>query len=623
MPFKLLVFFSWSCFSLLLSQLQAAEKPNILFIAVDDMRCDLGCYGVQHVHSPNIDQLAASGVLFQRAYCQQAVCNPSRVSLMTGLRPDSTRVWDLVTDFRTTIPNAVTIPQHFRAHGYRAVAFGKIFHNTFPDDVSWDEPTHQAQNVARYSPANQQKLAKFKDQLREQGKPQDLIERLRGPATEIQEQPDEMNFDGRQTLDAIEKMRTLSQQNQPFFLSVGYIRPHLPWITPKKYWDLYEREKIPLARNPFLPAGMPEVAFSQRSMGGFYELRGYMDYLEAPSPFDAALSETQQRELRHGYYASVSFVDAQIGLLLKSLRDLKLDQNTIVILWSDHGWKLGEHRSWCKQTNLEIDTHALLIVRVPNAASNGKALSQLVEFIDIYPTLCELAGIAQPKELEGKSFAPLLRDASLPHKPAAISQFPRKHSGRDYMGYALRTENYRYIEWLDAETGEIFAQELYNQQEDPDENKNLAANSNIPTNAADTTHPNRVLLSSLSQQLWNTIPRPKFPLVLSNTANNDSQTNQTLTWHAGSDTKLPTANPKGAFKQASFVNETEDTVELWWQGADGSEKSYGKLAAGERFNIRTRPGAVWVVKDDSQKRLGFFVIEEGNFARVLGVIPQP
>ena len=267
MPFKLLVIFSWSCFSLLLSQLQAAEKPNILFIAVDDMRCDLGCYGVQHVHSPNIDQLAASGVLFQRAYCQQAVCNPSRVSLMTGLRPDSTRVWDLVTDFRTTIPNAVTIPQHFRAHGYRAVAFGKIFHNTFPDDVSWDEPTHQAQNVARYSPANQQKLAKFKDQLREQGKPQDLIERLRGPATEIQEQPDEMNFDGRQTLDAIEKMRTLSQQNQPFFLSVGYIRPHLPWITPKKYWDLYDREKIPLARNPFLPAGMPEVAFSQRSMG--------------------------------------------------------------------------------------------------------------------------------------------------------------------------------------------------------------------------------------------------------------------------------------------------------------------------------------------------------------------
>lgn len=621
MPFKLLVILSWSCFSFLLPQNLTAGKPNILFIAVDDMRCDLGCYGVQHVHTPNIDQLAESGVLFQRAYCQQAVCNPSRVSLMTGLRPDSTRVWDLVTDFRTTIPNAVTIPQHFRAHGYRAVAFGKIFHNTFPDDVSWDEPTHQAQNVVRYSSANQEKLAQFKAQLRAQGKPQDLIERLRGPATEIQEQPDEMNFDGRQTLDAIEKMQELAQQDKPFFLSVGYIRPHLPWITPKKYWDLYERDKIPLASNPFLPLGMPEVAFSQPSMGGFYELRGYMDYLDAPSPFDASLSETQQRELRHGYYASVSFVDAQIGLLLKSLRDLQLDQNTIVVLWSDHGWKLGEHRSWCKQTNLEIDTHAPLIVRAPKASSNGKALSQLVEFIDIYPTLCELVGIAQPEALEGKSFAPLLQDPTLPHKPAAISQFPRQHLGRDYMGYALRTESYRYIEWLDTETGEIYAQELYDHNQDPQENQNLAAN---PTNQGTTTdiaQPTRELISNLSQQLWQTIPRPKFPLVLSNSRSNENLTTHQLTWHAGTEMELPVASPKDAFKQATFMNETTETIELWWQGADGSEKSYGKIPAGERFNIRTRPGAVWVVKDNSQKRLGFFVIEESNSARVRGIIP--
>jgi arylsulfatase A-like enzyme len=585
------------------------------------MRCDLGCYGVKHVHTPNIDQLAESGVLFQRAYCQQAVCNPSRVSLMTGLRPDSTRVWDLVTDFRTTIPNAVTIPQHFRTHGYRAVAFGKIFHNTFPDDISWDEPAHQAQNVARYSAANQEKLAQFKEQLRAQGKPQDLIERLRGPATEIQEQPDEMNFDGRQTLDAIDKMQELAQQDKPFFLSVGYIRPHLPWITPKKYWDLYERDKIPIANNPFLPLGMPEVAFSQRSMGGFYELRGYMDYLDAPSPFDAPLSETQQRELRHGYYASVSFVDAQIGLLLKSLRDLKLDQNTIVVLWSDHGWKLGEHRSWCKQTNLEIDTHAPLIVRVPKASSNGKALSQLVEFIDIYPTLCELVGIAPPEALEGKSFAPLLHDSTLPHKPAAISQFPRKHLGRDYMGYALRTKSYRYIEWLDTETGEIYAQELYDQNQDPHENQNLAAAPTSQGTTTDIAPPTRELISNLSQQLWQTIPRPKFPLVLSNSPSNENLTTHQLTWHADSEMKLPAANPKGAFKQATFTNETTETVELWWQGADGSEKSYGKLAPGERFNIRTRPGAVWVVKDSSQKRLGFFVIEESNSARVSGIIP--
>jgi iduronate 2-sulfatase len=617
MPSKLFAIIGWLCGSLLITQLLATDKPNVLFIAVDDMRCDLGCYGVKHVLSPNIDQLAASGVLFQRAYCQQAVCNPSRVSLMTGLRPDTTRVWDLVTDFRTTIPNAVTIPQHFRAHGYRAVAFGKIFHNTFPDNVSWDEPTHQAQNVARYSPANQQLLTKFKQQLKADGKPQELIERLRGPATEIQEQPDEKNFDGRQTLDAIEKMHKLAQQDQPFFLSVGYIRPHLPWITPKKYWDLYERDQLPLARNPFLPEGMPEVAFSQRSMGGFYELRGYMDYLDAPSPFEAALTEEQQRELRHGYYASVSFVDAQIGLLMQALQEMKLDKNTIVVLWSDHGWKLGEHRSWCKQTNLEIDTHAPLIVRVPNAPSNGKPLPQLVEFIDIYPTLCELAGIAQPQNIEGKSFAPLLQDATLPHKKGAISQFPRKHLGRDYMGYALRTDNYRYIEWLDLENGEVYAQELYDQNQDPDENVNLASASQ------QTQLRNQSLIAELSQQLWQTIPRPTFPMVLTPLVSEDRNGPVAdLTWQVGTDKPLPVANPNGSFKQASFVNENSAAIELWWQGSDGSERSYGKLLPGERFNIRTRPGAVWVIKDKEQKRLGYFVIEETQASRVVGVIPK-
>ncbi len=593
----------------------AADKPNILFIAVDDMRCDLGCYGVSHVRSPNIDQLAASGVLFQRAYCQQAVCNPSRVSLMTGLRPDTTRVWDLVTDFRTTIPNAVTIPQHFRAHGYRAVAFGKIFHNTFPDNVSWDEPTHQAQNVARYSPENQQRLAKFKQEMREAGKPQDLIERMRGPATEIQEQPDENNFDGRQTLDAIDKMRELAKQEQPFFLAVGYIRPHLPWITPKKYWDLYDRSKIPLAKNPFLPQGMPEVAFSQRSMGGFYELRGYMDYLDAPSPFDSALTEEQQRELKHGYYASVSFVDAQIGLLMQALKEMQLEQETIVVFWSDHGWKLGEHRSWCKQTNLEIDTHAPLIARVPSAKSNGQALPQLVEFIDIYPTLCELAKIPPPQSLEGKSFASLLQDASLPHKDAAISQFPRKHLGRDYMGYALRTESHRYVEWLDIEDGSIYAQELYDHQNDPDENINLGDKTNTAFKAHET------LLAELSEALWKAIPRPKFPMSLSAPmVSNDNSVPGKLTWHAGAEGKVPAANPQGAFKQTSFINESDVVIELWWQGADGSEKSYGKLSPGERFNIRTRPGAVWIITDETKKRLGFFVIEETQANRIIGTV---
>lgn len=323
---------SFIIYGLLSACIQAAPKPNVLFIAVDDMRCELGCFGTRHVKSPNLDKLAASGVLFSHAYCQQAVCNPSRVSLMTGLRPDTTRVWDLVTDFRTTAPAAVTIPQHFRAHGYRAVAFGKIFHNTFPDDISWDEPTHMAKGVVAYSDENRAKLAAFKQQMKSSGKPSLAIERMRGPATEMQEQPDDNNFDGKQTSDALAKLRELASGNSPFFLAVGYIRPHLPFITPKKYWDLYERAQQPLAPNPQLPKAMPPVAFGDRNLGGFYELRGYLDYADAPSPFERPLTEAQQRELRHGYYASVSFIDAQVGRLLTGLEEKGLARNTIVVL---------------------------------------------------------------------------------------------------------------------------------------------------------------------------------------------------------------------------------------------------------------------------------------------------
>ncbi len=479
---------------------EASDKPNIpniLFLAVDDLRLELGCYGVKDVKTPNIDRFAASGVAFTHAYCQQAVCNPSRVSLLTGLRPDKTKVWDLDTDFRTTIPEAVTIPQHFRTHGYRAVAFGKIFHNTFPDDVSWDEPTHWPEGVVKYSQENRQRLADFHQQMKSDGRPEKAIARMRGPATEIQEQPDEMNPDGKQTVDAIEKLRELAFGKAPFFLAVGYIRPHLPFITPKKYWELYDRAKIPLATNPFLPHGAPALAFGDKSLGGFYELRDYMDYADAPSPFEQPLTEAQQRELKHGYYASVSFIDTQIGLLLNELDRLGLASNTVVVLWSDHGWKLGEHRGWCKQSNYEIDTRVPLMIRAPSAKANGRQSHALVEFVDIYPTLCELASLSVPPVLEGKSLAPLLNDAAAKGKSAAFSQFPRKHEDRNFMGYAMRTERYRYIEWLENSTGSIAARELYDHETDPDENENIA---DRPEYAA--------LLKTLSAQMWKTLPRP-------------------------------------------------------------------------------------------------------------------
>jgi len=478
------------------TQLPAAEsRPNVLFIAVDDLRCELGCYGVKEIKSPNFDRLAASGVAFTRAYCQLAVCNPSRASLMTGLRPDTTRVWYLMTDFRRTIPDAVTIPQHFRQHGYRALGFGKIFHNTFPDDVSWDAPHVWPENGKLWSDDAKKQLKKLQAKMGAEGKPEAAIKRLRSLGTERVDIPDSEHVDGAMTDQAIAAMRELAGKDQPFFLAAGFIRPHLPFVVPRKYWDLYDPTKIPLASNAFLPRGAPGVAFGDRSMGGLYELRDYMDYRDVPSPFEGSLSEAQQRELKHGYYASVSFIDAQVGRLLDELDRLGLAEKTIVVLWSDHGWKLGEHNGWCKQTNYEIDTRVPLMIRAPGAKSNGRQSNALVEFVDVYPTLCELASLPVPKVLEGKSLAPLLDGTATKTKNAAFSQFPRKHAGSDYMGYAMRTERYRYIEWLNAASGKVAERELYDHETDADENENIAAKSGE-------------LIASLSAQMWKTLPRP-------------------------------------------------------------------------------------------------------------------
>lgn len=469
---RFLVVVCWQC--VVATAVAGLERPNVLFIAVDDLRPELGCYGVKEIRTPNFDRLAASGVAFSRAYCQQAVCNPSRASLMTGLRPDSIRVWDLLTDFRVAAPDAVTLPQHFRAHGYRAVAFGKIFHNTLPDDVSWDEPTHHPSGVEARSEESRSRLAEFKRQMKADGKAPRAIERMRGPATEMQNVQDDRTPDGKRTVDAIEKMRQLATTGSPFFLAVGYIRPHLPLVSPTKYWELYERDRLPLASNGFRPRGSPAVAFGDRSRGGFYELTGYMDYADAPSPFERPLTEAQQRELKHGYYAAVTFIDAQVGLLLDELERLGLAASTIVVLWGDHGWKLGEHGGWCKQTNYEIDTRAPLIMRVPGMQARAEPCSALVEFVDIYPTLCELASLPVPAALQGTSLVPLLAGEVAKVKDAAYSQFPRSHEGREFMGYAMRTERYRYVEWVDRATGKVEARELYDHESDPAEDQNIA-----------------------------------------------------------------------------------------------------------------------------------------------------
>lgn len=470
----------------------ATDRPNILFIAIDDLRPELGCYGSKIAVSPHIDELASRGVRFDNAHCQLAVCNPSRVSLLTGLRPDSTRVWTLDVRFRETIPEAITLPQYFKKNGYHTVGFGKIFHNPWPDNVSWSEPHSWPKNSKLWSPEAKQELVAFKAALKAKGTPQRQIDRLRARATEIVDLPDAEHIDGAIAGQALKAMRRLANQKKPFFLAAGFIRPHLPFVVPRKYWDLYEREVIPLAENPSLPNDAPAYA-----MNTMYELRDYFDYLETPNPLSGTLSEAQQRELKHGYLASISFIDSQVGLLLDELKTLGLDEDTIVVVWSDHGWKLGEHNSWCKQTNYEIDTRVPLIIYDPRSKGNGTATDSLVELVDVYPTLCDLASLAVPTQLEGVSLKPVLENPATSVKEAAISQFLRRQKNRELMGYAYRTEQWRYIEWIDRKDGKVVDRELYDHESDPGEMKSLAGDQQF----AET-------MAQLSQNLRKTLPKP-------------------------------------------------------------------------------------------------------------------
>lgn len=469
-----------------------AKSPNILFIAVDDLRPELGCYGIDAIQSPNIDRLAKSGVTFERAYCQVAVCNPSRVSVMTGLRPDSAQVWTLDVRFRDTVPDAVTLPQHLRKHGYYAVSYGKIFHNPWPDNASWDEPHSWPRKSKLWSADAKRRLAKFRNKMRADGKSEAAIKRMRAPATEIVDIPDSLHIDGAIADQALDSMRRLVQQSQPFFLAAGFVRPHLPFVVPRKYWELYDRDKIPMTINSSLPKGAPDFA-----MNTMYELRDYMDYAGTANPRKGALTDAQRRELKHGYYASVSLIDAQVGRLLDELEKLGIADDTIVVLWGDHGWKLGEHNSWCKQSNYEIDARAPLIIRAPGAGANGRPARSLVEFVDIYPTLCELAGVPRAAHAEGKSLMPILKNPGAAVKDVAISQFPRRVGKVQLMGYSMRTDQYRYVEWIDRESRKAVAFELYDHEADPGETKNLAAKPD-----------QKPRLAALGKQLWETLPEP-------------------------------------------------------------------------------------------------------------------
>ena len=436
------------------------NRYNVLFIAVDDLRPDLGCYGDRLAKTPHMDRLAASGVYFRRAYCQQAVCNPSRVSLLTGLRPESIGVLDLPTRFRDKRPDVVTLPQYFKQQGYVSQRFGKIYHlghGNHDDAVSWSS-SPPWKRAPRFGPEG----ARLLERLKEQAKTGAAKSQVRGLPWEAPDVPDDALTDGNLARNAIRAMRRL--RNKPFFLAVGFVNPHLPFVAPKSYWDLYDPAEIKLADNPQPPRDSPQFAWTN-----WGELRAYHGI-----PSQGPLTEQQARRARHGYLAATSYVDAQVGRLLDELDRLDLRRNTVVILWGDHGWQLGEHGFWCKHTNYEVANRVPLILSVPNQPRPGRPCDRLVEFVDIYPSLVELCGLPPQQGLEGVSFAPLLQDPERPWKTAAFHVYPRRMPGKGRaLGRAIRTETHRLVEWRPLRGGDP-VYELYDLVHDPDENQNLA-----------------------------------------------------------------------------------------------------------------------------------------------------
>ena len=455
----------------------AESRPNVLFIAVDDLRPELGCYGESHIHSPNIDALAESGRRFERAYCQQAVCNPSRTSLMTGMRPDSIGVTGNHSHFRDKHPDVVTLPQHFKQHGYHAAAIGKVYHGVFPDGSSatrWDtmgDPQSWSVPAIRFGPRyyyTEEGIAAAKTIYRKVYRPMnpgpdDWTKKLVfGLATESPDVPDSTLYDGQVADVAVKTLRKLKGTDKPFFLAVGFIKPHSPYIAPKKYFDLYDDVSLPTHTE--FPANAPSFAGH-----GSGELRRYTD-----QPRSGAIADDKQRRVRHAYYACISYIDAQIGRVLNELERTGLSNNTIVVLYGDHGYHLGEQGLWGKTTNFELDTRVPLIVRAPGMKDAGESSSSLVELVDLYATLSELAGLPITKQLEGKSFAAALVDPNRLTKTTALSQYPR---GGGLMGYSMRTATHRLTQWVHRQSGEIRATELYDYADGLIETKNIAAAS--------------------------------------------------------------------------------------------------------------------------------------------------
>lgn len=421
------------------------ERPNVLFIAVDDLRPELACYGKQHIHSPHINRLAKSGVLFERAYCMVPTCGASRASLMTGIRPTRNRFVNYLTWAEKDTPGITTLNTQFRKNGYYTVSLGKVFHHPEDNSAGWSEPAWRPKGIPWYRRPENHLLH---EKRLKQGK------RRRGPAWESADVPDDAYADGVLAERAIAGLQRLKSKDQPFFLAVGFFKPHLPFIAPKKYWDLYDRENIQLPDNYHVPKDAPKESIHDSG-----ELRAY-----AGIPAKGLVSDETARNLIHGYYACVSYTDAQIGKLLDELDRLKLADNTIVVLWGDHGWNLGEHTLWCKHSCYETSMQIPLIVRAPGV-QGGQRTSGLIESIDVYPTLCQLVGLPLPEHLQGRSFVELMTNPRAEWKYAAV--------GRYRNGDTIRTNFFRFTEYTDEKEMQT-SRMLYEHTADSGENINVA-----------------------------------------------------------------------------------------------------------------------------------------------------
>ncbi len=425
----------------------AARKPNVLFIAVDDMNCDLGCYGSKVVKSPNLDKLAARGVRFDKTYCQFPLCSPTRSSLMTGLRPDTTRVFDLQYHFRKGLPDVVTIPQLFMRHGYFAARVGKIYHYGNPGDIGTSGLDDPASWNEFYNPAGRDKSTLESDIINY------TPQRGLGSAMSFlsdQSGRDEDHTDGKVATQAIQLLE--KHKDEPFFLAVGFYKPHTPYVAPKKYFDLYPLESIqvPVVSPDYVKTVPAPALMSTRPWPNF------------------GVTPEQAREVKRGYYAAISFVDAQIGRVVDALDRLGLADNTVIIFWSDHGYSLGTHGLWMKQSCFEDSARVPMIIAAPGMKA-GAVSPRLVEFIDIYPTLADLAGLPLAGKVHGASLRPLLANPTAEWNRPAFTQVQRG----TFPGHSVRTPRWRYTEWDDGKQGT----ELYDHDADPGEMHNLAGDT--------------------------------------------------------------------------------------------------------------------------------------------------